>query len=178
MLTDVASLCLRRNVALLVLLITSIAIAKVHGQAIASRNQDDFRVFLELGQLPNPPAPVNVGGHGKAVKIASKYDVTKIGSRGVEKGVNFYSLEREQALGKELSQEIESSCKLLDDPKVTDYSLGRSVIYCGFAWSEAEAAHKVVKELAVKHGVGYFDVSAGDGEILFPTASAERERLK
>lgn len=65
-----------------------------------------------------------------------------------------------------------------DDPKVTDYSLGRSVIYGAFAWSEAEAARKLVKELAAKHGVGFFDVSAEGGDIWFPTAAGKLERLK
>jgi hypothetical protein len=65
-----------------------------------------------------------------------------------------------------------------DNPKVTDYSLGRSVIYGAFAWSEAEAAHKHVKELAAKHGVGFFDVSAEAGDIWFPTESGKLERLK
>jgi hypothetical protein len=55
-----------------------------------------------------------------------------------------------------------------DAPKVTDYSLGRSVIYGGFAWSEAETAYKYVKELAVKHGVGFFDVGSDDGDIWWP----------
>src|SRR5262249_6690419 len=64
-----------------------------------------------------------------------------------------------------------------DDSKVTDYSLGRSVIYGAFAWSEAEAAHKFVKELAAKHSVGFFDVSANEGDIWFPTALGKLERL-
>lgn len=55
-----------------------------------------------------------------------------------------------------------------DDPKVTDYSLGRSVIYAAFAWSEAKAAHEHVKELATKHGVGFFDVSGEEGDIWWP----------
>ncbi len=57
-----------------------------------------------------------------------------------------------------------------DDPKVTDYSLGRSVIYGAFAWSEAEAAYTHVKELAAKHGVGFFDASGDDGDIWWPVA--------
>jgi hypothetical protein len=65
-----------------------------------------------------------------------------------------------------------------DNPKVTDYSLGRSVIYGGFAWSEAEVAHKSAKELAAKYGVGFFDVSAESGDIWFPTALGKLERLK
>ncbi len=55
-----------------------------------------------------------------------------------------------------------------DDPKVTDYSLGSSVIYGAFAWSEAEAAYKHVKELAAQHNVGFFDVSGKDNDIWWP----------
>src|SRR6266699_80937 len=51
----------------------------------------------------------------------SKEDVEAIGNRNVGKGVNFYSLEREIALGKQLAQEVERSSKLIDDPVVTEY---------------------------------------------------------
>jgi predicted Zn-dependent protease len=51
----------------------------------------------------------------------SKDDVNKIGDRNVGKGVNFYSLEREIALGKQLAQEVERSAKFVDDPMVNDY---------------------------------------------------------
>ena len=55
------------------------------------------------------------------VKAGSKADVEAIGNRGVGKGVNFYSLEREIALGKGLAQEVERSAKLVDDPVVSEY---------------------------------------------------------
>ncbi|HEX8882827.1 MAG TPA: M48 family metallopeptidase [Candidatus Acidoferrum sp.] len=51
----------------------------------------------------------------------SKDDVEAIGNRKVGKGVNFYSLEKEIALGKQLAQEVERSSKLIDDPVVTEY---------------------------------------------------------
>ena len=51
----------------------------------------------------------------------SKEDVEAIGNRSVGKGVNFYSLEREIALGKSLAQEVERSSKLIDDPIVVEY---------------------------------------------------------
>jgi predicted Zn-dependent protease len=51
----------------------------------------------------------------------SKEDVDAIGNRNVGKGMNFYSLEREIALGKALAQEVERSSKLIDDPVVTEY---------------------------------------------------------
>lgn len=51
----------------------------------------------------------------------SKDDVDAIGNRSVGKGVNFYSLEHEIALGKQLAQQVERSSKLIDDPVVTEY---------------------------------------------------------
>jgi len=56
----------------------------------------------------------------------------------------------------------------VDNPKVTDYSVGRAVIYVAFAWSEAEAALPTMRSLAQKHVVGFFEVSADEGEILIP----------
>jgi beta-barrel assembly-enhancing protease len=51
----------------------------------------------------------------------SKEDVDAIGNRNVGKGINFYSIEKEIALGKQLAQEVERSSKLIDDPVVTEY---------------------------------------------------------
>jgi hypothetical protein len=84
-------------------------------------NQDDLRVVpvRPISQaLGLPPAPITLSKHAKT---PLKYDVSKIGDRGVEKGVNFYSYEREQALGKELSSQLEATSKLLNDPVVCDY---------------------------------------------------------
>lgn len=54
------------------------------------------------------------------------------------------------------------------NPRVTGYSIGRSVIYADFRWAEAESAYAAVRGLAVKHGVGFFNVSGKAGEIWFP----------
>lgn len=62
-----------------------------------------------------------------------------------------------------------------DDPKVTDYSVGHHVIYAAFGWSQAEMAHVMMRKLAVKHAVGFFDVSSDRGEILFPPKSKPSE---
>jgi predicted Zn-dependent protease len=51
----------------------------------------------------------------------SKEDVDAIGNRNVSGKVNFFSLEKEIALGKSLAQEVEKSSKLIDDPVVTEY---------------------------------------------------------
>ena len=50
-----------------------------------------------------------------------KKDPGQIGNRDVGKGVNFYSLEHEIALGKSLAQEVERSSKMIDDPVVVEY---------------------------------------------------------
>lgn len=59
-----------------------------------------------------------------------------------------------------------------EESRLTDYSMGRDVIYAAFAWSVAEEAHALTRSLAAKHGVGFFDVSANEGEILFPDGTA------
>lgn len=63
-----------------------------------------------------------------------------------------------------------------DSPKVTDYSLGSSVIYAAFAWSEAEMAYHRMFVLAARHHVGFFDVSSAVGDLWFPTADGQLER--
>ena len=57
----------------------------------------------------------------KASKKSKKYDVNRIGDRGIGKGINFYSVTQEQAIGRELSQEIEVEAKMITDPMVTSY---------------------------------------------------------
>lgn len=54
------------------------------------------------------------------------------------------------------------------DNRLTDYSLGSSIIYAAFAYSVAEEAYTTMRDLALKHKVGFFDVSTDDGEIYFP----------
>src|SRR5271168_3032298 len=44
-----------------------------------------------------------------------------IGDRDVGKGVNFYSLEKEIANGKQLAQEVERQAKIVDDPIIAEY---------------------------------------------------------
>jgi len=55
------------------------------------------------------------------VKQGGKQDVDAIGNRNVGHGLNFYSLEHEIALGKQLAQEVERSAKFIDDPVVNEY---------------------------------------------------------
>ena len=50
-----------------------------------------------------------------------KKDPDQIGNRDVGKGVNFYSIEKEIALGKGLAQEVEKQAKIINDPVVAEY---------------------------------------------------------
>src|SRR5947207_11032893 len=50
-----------------------------------------------------------------------KNDPEEIGNRDVGKGVNFYSLEKEIGLGKQLAQEVERQAKIIDDPIIAEY---------------------------------------------------------
>ena len=50
-----------------------------------------------------------------------KKDPDEIGNRDVGKGVNFYSLEKEIALGKQMAQEVERQAKIIDDPVIAEY---------------------------------------------------------
>jgi beta-barrel assembly-enhancing protease len=51
----------------------------------------------------------------------SEQDVDAIGNRNPGKGLDFYSLEKEIALGKQLAQQVERTSKMIDDPVVTEY---------------------------------------------------------
>ena len=81
--------------------------------------------LASMAVVPPPPEPVvatavpDVGAN--LGKVANKYDVAHIGDRGIGKGVNFYSLEKEIALGRDLSHEVEASSVLITDPVVTEY---------------------------------------------------------
>src|SRR5450755_3434706 len=50
-----------------------------------------------------------------------KKDPDEIGNRDVGKGVNFYSIEKEIGIGKQMAQEVERQAKIVDDPIVAEY---------------------------------------------------------
>jgi beta-barrel assembly-enhancing protease len=55
------------------------------------------------------------------VKTGSESDVDAIGDRKIGHGPDFYSLQHDIALGKQLSQEVEKSAKFINDPVITEY---------------------------------------------------------
>lgn len=62
-------------------------------------------------------------------------------------------------------EEIDADPDLED--RLTDYSLGTSVVYGAFAWSQDSTARSLFTSLAAKHGVAVALVSDG-GAILRP----------
>lgn len=64
-----------------------------------------------MSEAPRPPHRI----------IASKYDVAQIGNREVGQGVNFYSIEKEVALGRQLSLDVEQSTRMLTDPVINEF---------------------------------------------------------
>jgi len=48
-------------------------------------------------------------------------DPSRIGARDVGKGINFYSIEKEIALGRQLAQEVRRQSRIVDDPLISEY---------------------------------------------------------
>jgi predicted Zn-dependent protease len=73
--------------------------------------------FLAGPALPAPDKP-------------DKKNPDEIGKRDVGKGINFYSVQKEIALGKTMAEDVEREAKLLDDPVVTEYvnRLGQNLV--------------------------------------------------
>ena len=86
----------------------------------ASSNQPDPSAG---SPAPNPSKATSVAANGSAQPstLAPKYNVALIGQRNVGSGLDFYSLDREVALGRQLSQQVESSARVITDPVVTEY---------------------------------------------------------
>ncbi|MEK4349100.1 hypothetical protein [Paenibacillus sp. FSL P4-0184] len=81
----------------------------------------------------------------------------------------FYSELSEQFPNMNVEDEIfEAMEEAGTDNRLTDYSLGTSVIYAAFAYSVADEAYTAMRKLAIKHKVGFFDVSSNEGDIIFP----------
>jgi hypothetical protein len=60
-----------------------------------------------------------------------------------------------------------------DEASLTDYSVGRFVIYAGFSWSKTEPAYDQVFRLAEKYGLGFFDVSSDQAQMWLPSSEGK-----
>jgi predicted Zn-dependent protease len=50
--------------------------------------------------------------------LGAKYDVGQIGHRGIGRGINLYSFEREKTLGDKLAAKLDHSLTIIDDPLI------------------------------------------------------------
>jgi predicted Zn-dependent protease len=62
----------------------------------------------------------NKDSNSDSKKKGSKNDPDDIGDRNVSGKVNFYSLEKEIALGKQLAQQVQQQSKVINDPVVSE----------------------------------------------------------
>ena len=77
---------------------------------------------MRLGRLQHILVVGLVAGLANlAVAKDKKKDPDEIGNRDVGKGVNFYSIEKEIAMGKAYAQDIERQAKIVDDPVIAEY---------------------------------------------------------
>lgn len=58
---------------------------------------------------------------GVSAKNAEKYDIERIGARGIGRGFNLYSLRREHALGENMAAAFDRTTRLVSDPIVNNY---------------------------------------------------------
>jgi predicted Zn-dependent protease len=67
---------------------------------------------------------------GTAKTSDPKYDVGRIGQRGIGSGLNLYSLEKEREIGDELAEQMEMQTKLISDPVIVEYvdRLGQTIV--------------------------------------------------
>ena len=59
-----------------------------------------------------------------------KDDIKQIGTRKVDTCLNFFSIEKEMALGKQLASEVQKQAKMVEDPLLTEYvnRLGQNLV--------------------------------------------------
>jgi hypothetical protein len=73
---------------------------------------------------PQPASSAGTAANGTATQgatLAPKYNVDLIGQRNTGSGLDFYSLDREVALGRQLAAQVESSARVVSDPVITEY---------------------------------------------------------
>jgi beta-barrel assembly-enhancing protease len=75
---------------------------------------------MRLASVPVLAAAVLLATNSSGADDKKK-DPDQIGNRNVSGGINFYSIQKEIALGKQLAEEVRRQSKLLDDPMVGEY---------------------------------------------------------
>lgn len=84
--------------------------AMATAQTNIPENEDDSASAPQLGDV-----------HREVAKKIAKYDVNRIGRRGIGHGFNLYSLKRERQLGENLAAAFDRGSRIMNDPVVNDY---------------------------------------------------------
>jgi predicted Zn-dependent protease len=84
----------------------------------------------QQSSAPQPTDQTTPQQQNPNVKPGTTADVDAIGSRNVGKGLDFYSLEKEIALGKQLAQQVDRAAKFVSDPVVNEYvnRVGQNIV--------------------------------------------------
>jgi predicted Zn-dependent protease len=90
----------------------------------------DKKSAAAKGKKSQQDAKTKTAAAAKKSAKNEKDDPEAIGARDVGKGVNFYSLEKEIAMGKQLAQEVEKQAKIIDDPIIAEYvnRVGQNIV--------------------------------------------------
>jgi len=113
-----------RALSLLLLLCVGIAL---HAQVRTGNTASTISLDIVFHRSPAelPAVPPNLGSSVAAPKtvktVELKYDLSRIGNRNVGAGLDFYSLDREIAMGRELAQDIEANARVVHDPVISEY---------------------------------------------------------
>jgi len=98
-----------------------IAQSVASASGVLSRTQHELEVLVRMDSIPRVAPPSDLRAKARKSKVPEKYDVTRIGERRVDHGLNMYSMEQEQAMGKRMAEELERRCRIVSDPVVTRY---------------------------------------------------------
>ena len=119
------------GIALLMVLIFGFAVSPSTAQS--DNNQSSLTPIGSIGSPHNDSSPAANEQRrttSQTSKSKAKYDITRIGDRGIGRGLDFYSIEQERQLGQELAGMVESSSRIITDPIVIEYvnRLGQNLV--------------------------------------------------
>jgi predicted Zn-dependent protease len=84
--------------------------------------QDSSSTQTDQTKQKDQPQQTDKDQNKKAPKKPKNSDIDNIGTRDINKGsINFISLEKEIAIGRQMSAEVEREVKLVDDPVINEY---------------------------------------------------------
>src|SRR6266700_2796850 len=107
-----------------------LGLAIIVGFSLATSSLKSFAADTKSTDQPSKDQPTKADTKKDDKKKDKKKDPDEIGNRDIARGPNFYSLEKEIALGKQLAQEVERQAKIIDDPIIAEYTnrIGQNLV--------------------------------------------------